>query len=238
MKSTTALRSASSSRFDSAAVAPSAQLSDAQSNRAESSTAHKGELKDDEEVVAQVLAGDKEAFRLLVERYEKKLRALVFNIVMDSADAEEVVQEAFVKTFLTLSQFRGESSFKTYLYRIAQNMAIDVRRRLHRRKAFIVESSQLEEAHLGDVSSEASVYGSQVLGREPGQMCSEKEELAQVSKALTSISEDHRQVMMLREVEGMSYAEIAKVTGVSVGTVMSRLHYARKRIHALLMKNA
>jgi RNA polymerase sigma-70 factor (ECF subfamily) len=234
-----ASRSALSSRFGSAVVAPSAKLSDAQSKTAESVIANSGEIQDDEAVVSQVLAGDKEAFRVLVERYEKKLRALVFNIVMDSADAEEVVQEAFVKTFFTLSQFRGESSFKTYLYRIAQNMAIDVRRKLHRRRALIVDSSQLEETPLGDdETSELSVYGSQVLAREPGKILSEREDLTQVNKALTSMSEDHRQVMMLREVEGMSYTEIAKVIGVSIGTVMSRLHYARKRIHSLLTKTA
>lgn len=211
------------------AVAESSQVSDDQSRDGDLTS-----TGSDEAIVALVLAGNKNAFQELVVRYERGLRALAFGIVRDRADAEEVVQEALVKAYLTLDRFRGDSSFKTYLYKITHNMAIDVRRRAQRRWV-VVSSSEavIEDKHL-DSNAQLPAFGSQSMGLEPGAAFLQAEELAQVSDALGRISEEHRQVMVLREVEGMSYSQIAEIVGVSLGTVMSRLHYARKRLISLI----
>lgn len=177
----------------------------------------------DAELVAKASAGDKDAYRLLVEKYQQRVFAIAFDVVRSREDAEDIAQESFVKAYLSLPEFKGESSFYTWLYRIAYNMAIDFKRRIVRRGGAPVE---FDETRV-DAVAEGSGTLQNRFGS-PQDLMLRKEESQQIQKVLTEISPEHRTVITLREIEGLSYEEIADVVGVSKGTVMSRLHYARK----------
>ncbi|MBN8550364.1 MAG: sigma-70 family RNA polymerase sigma factor [Deltaproteobacteria bacterium] len=179
----------------------------------------------DAELVAKASAGDKESYRVLVEKYQQRVFAIAFDVVRSREDAEDIAQESFVKAYLSLPEFKGESSFYTWLYRIAYNMAIDFRRRTVRRGGAPVEFDETR----ADVVAEASGSVQNRFGS-PQELMLRKEESQQIQKVLTEISPEHRAVITLREIEGLSYEEIADVVGVSKGTVMSRLHYARKHL--------
>lgn len=179
----------------------------------------------DAELVAKASVGDKEAYRVLVEKYQQRVFAIAFDVVRSREDAEDIAQESFVKAYLSLPEFKGESSFYTWLYRIAYNMAIDFRRRTVRRGGAPVEFDETR----ADVVAEAAGSVQNRFGS-PQELMLRKEESQQIQKVLTEISPEHRAVITLREIEGLSYEEIADVVGVSKGTVMSRLHYARKHL--------
>jgi RNA polymerase sigma-70 factor, ECF subfamily len=174
---------------------------------------------DEKELLELVKGGDRGAFRLLVESYQSSLFVCAFDIVKNRADAEDVVQESFVKAYLSLDKFRGLSSFYTWIYRITLNMAIDFRRKVARRGG---DSYEFDETW--GKQPEGSLNG------DPAHSILVKERLQELQSALSSLSDEHRMVITLREVEGMSYDEIASSLGVSVGTVMSRLHYGRKNL--------
>lgn len=180
----------------------------------------------DVELIKLVQAGDKEAYRSLVERYQERVYGLAFEILKSREDAEDVAQESFVKAYLSITEFKGESSFYTWLYRIVYNMAIDFKRKIARRGG---EKAEFDETVAYDADG--------ILGRVEGpqEQILRQEQRHQIRAALDSISEEHRVVITLREVDGLSYEEIAKVTGISRGTVMSRLHYARKKVQSVLI---
>ena len=179
----------------------------------------------DKDLVASAQAGSKEAFRVLVERYQNRAFSIALDIVRSKEDAEDVIQESFVKAYLSLKDFRGNSSFYTWFYRIVYNMAIDFRRRVGRRGG---QHAEFDESLT--VSSEMPSADMVT----PQESVLRKEEFRAVGAALNEISEEHRAVIMLREVDGLSYDEIADVVGVTKGTVMSRLHYARKKLQKVL----
>jgi RNA polymerase sigma-70 factor, ECF subfamily len=181
----------------------------------------------DEALVDRSLRGDKEAYRELVERYQGRLFSCAFDILKNREDAEDVVQEALVKAYLSLPEFQRRSSLYTWLYRIVYNMSIDFRRKIVRQGGAPVELDEAvslgtEERHYSD----------------PAGVVLRKQQSRKIQHALSEISEDHRRVIVLRELEGMSYEEIASVVGISRGTVMSRLHYARKKLQQALSEFA
>lgn len=184
-----------------------------------------GETVTDPQLVDQSLRGDREAFRLLVERYQGKLFRFVSTVVRSREDAEDIVQESFVKAYLSLKSFRKESSFYTWIYRIAYNMAIDFKRKMARR-GNSVELSEIEKSLPGDANAT------------PIEQIARKEQGEKMQTALAELTEEHKTVVVLREVDGLSYDEIAQVLGISKGTVMSRLHYARKKLQSLLKEFA
>lgn len=179
------------------------------------------ETMGDHELVSRSRGGDKDAYRVLVERYQQRVFLMIGEIVKNRADAEDITQECFVKAYLSLSEFKGESKFFTWLYRIAYNMAIDFTRKIARRGG---DYAQLDETH----GQTENILMGHVDG--PHDELDREDQRKQIRAALESISEEHRIVITLREIDGLSYEEIAKVTGVSRGTVMSRLHYARKKV--------
>ncbi len=187
------------------------------------------EAFDEKLLIERSSSGDREAFRGLVEQYQSRIMRLVSQIVRSREDAEDIVQESFVKAYLSLESFRGQSSFYTWLYRISYNMAIDFKRKIARRGGDGVELEEVDKAkHFGSVPSVEI----------PSDSLTRKEQGASISKALAELSEEHKTVIVLREVDGLSYDEIARITGVSKGTVMSRLHYARKRMQSSLQEFA
>ncbi len=185
----------------------------------------------DTELVEQARRGDKEAFRELFERYQKKVMSIALGMVNNVDDAMEIVQDTFVKAYENLEGFKGESSFYTWLFRITVNRAIDLRR--HRRRNPTVglqdefgfpDSDEPYDEVLADPEAKTDPVR-QVESREIG---------TRVAEAISELTPYHKAVILLREIEGLSYEEISRVLQCSKGTVMSRLHYARKKLQSKL----
>lgn len=196
----------------------------------------------DQELVRSTLKGDREAYRVLVERYQSRLLAVASDILKNRTEAEDVVQESFVKAFLSLKNFKGDSSFYTWLYRITFNMAIDIKRRGARRGGNHVEFKESWSVNHGGSGSGPEKSGPTVAGsldhlqnvEGPFDALSRKELAHKLHEVMEELSEEHRAVITLREFDGLDYQEIADAIGVPRGTVMSRLFYARKALQKAL----
>ena len=184
---------------------------------------------EDRQLVEAVLAGDPSAYRGLVERYQSRVFALVVGMVRNREDARDLTQEAFVKAFNNLSRFRLESSFYTWLYRIAMNLAID-----HLRKHKNRNHSEFDE-QIAARDGDGEVADAH-LRESPRRVLERKELQGRILEALDKLSPEHKQIILLQEVEGLSYTEIAETLEVAEGTVMSRLFYARRKLQQLLKK--
>jgi len=186
--------------------------------------------RDDEDLVRRSREGDHDAFRLLYERYHRRAYSVALGIVRNPDDAREVVQEAFIKVHGYLGSFRGSSSFYTWLYRIVHNLGID---RTRRAKVQHVEYQD----HLArdEVPGDAALLPS-MLGMNPGAEMDRTELRACLESSLEALSPAHRAVLMLREVEGLSYTEMARSVGCAKGTIMSRLFHARRRMQHLILE--
>lgn len=182
----------------------------------------------DQELVDLARAGDMRAFDELVTRYRGKVYAMIYHMVRNEQDAWEISQEAFVRAWKSLPRFKARSSFYTWLYRIASNSAIDWLRRQKPQSAgeFDDENIALTPMVGQDVSPQAEPSPEENIHR--------RDIIRRIEKALDQLSEEHRTVILLKEVEGLAYKEIAEVVGCSIGTVMSRLFHARKKMQTLL----
>lgn len=177
----------------------------------------------DREAVEAVLAGDPTAYRALVERYQGRVFTIVCGMVRDREEAKDLTQEAFVKAYNNLARYRTEASFYTWLYRIAMNVTIDHIRKHGKRKR--------EEYDDGVAALDAD--GSMHSGHssnDPAKQLARKQLHYRIMAALDTLSPEHRQIILLREVDGLSYKEIADSLELAEGTVMSRLFYARKKL--------
>lgn len=198
----------------------------------ETAELHQEVLAEERAVVERVLAGDTEEYRVLVDRYQHRALAVAIGIVGNRDDAEDLVQHSFLKAYSNLASFRGQSSFYTWLYRILYNLSIDLSRKAYRRSEMQVEEGVSIEAIASRVGGDPEQYMGHVVGPEEAFNRAEMREA--FSEALEELSPEHRSVLMLREIEGLSYAEISETVGCTKGTVMSRLHHARKRMQARL----
>lgn len=179
---------------------------------------------EDTELVERAQNGDREAFQQLVERYQEKVYSICYSKLDDEQDSYDVSQEVFIKVYRYLDSFNHESSFYTWLYRITVNTCIDYLRKQSRRsKVDYDDTIQSDE----EVEGHAELTPS-TLGLEPDQAFSRKELREKMLEALGSLSDKHRTILNLREVEGLSYKEMAEVLDISKGTVMSRLYHARQ----------
>ena len=180
---------------------------------------------DDAALVERVRGGDVAAFEPLVEKYRQRVYRLAYNVLRNSEDAWDVAQEAFIKAYQALPGFRGQSAFYTWLFRIVMNVAHDkVRQRGAQGRAFGTERVTEEEWERTMPDP----------GEEPDAAAARAEERARITRALDALPEHHRAIIMLSDLEGLSYREIADVLNIPMGTVMSRLHHARKRLRAAL----
>jgi RNA polymerase sigma-70 factor (ECF subfamily) len=184
---------------------------------------------DDHELVAAARRGDRDAFRTLFERYHRRAYALAFGVLRHPEDALDVVQDAFIKAHKYLDKFEGNSSFYTWLYRIVMNLAID-----HLRKHRRVKPVELDEQHFDQAAGDDSLLP-KILGGNPGRALMDKQIRARIDQALEELSENHRAVLIMRELEGLSYEEMAQAMGCSKGTIMSRLFHARKNMQRQLL---
>ncbi len=187
----------------------------------------------DQDLVDKAKAGDGKAFRTLVELHQSRLFAVAYGMLRDRDDAMDVVQDAFIKAHRKLAEFEGNAAFSTWLYRICVNLCIDRKRAEVRRRK--VDLDDALATNLGDDSLYAdSEIGGRLSGTNPLKNTGDKELGAEIGRAMATLSEDHKSILLLREVEGMSYEEIAETLGIPRGTVMSRLFHARKNMQKLL----
>lgn len=199
-----------------------------QSMTDDTSTPDSESAHDDLQLVARCQAGDAAAFDDLVTRYRHRAYAMIYNMVRNEQDAWDLTQDGFLKAWRSISRFRGQSSFFTWLYRIMANVAIDAMRRKE-----IAGGTEFDDTiRLHDVAVAAPTAPRAVL--EPGERLSDKEIRSSIDLALEKLSTEHRLVIVLREIEGLDYQDIAAVAECSLGTVMSRLFYARKKLQVAL----
>lgn len=176
----------------------------------------------DEQLVARVQKGDKRAFDLLVLKYQHKIFAIISRFVKDNAEVQDVAQETFIKAYRALANFRGDSAFYTWIYRIAINTA----------KNHLVSRGRRPPSSDVDVEDAEFYSGSEQLkdmGTPEGELMKDELE-AVIDKAIKDLPEDLRTAVTLREMEGLSYEEIAEVMSCPVGTVRSRIFRAREAI--------
>jgi len=181
----------------------------------------------DRELVARAQRGDKQAFGLLVERYQRKLARLLSRMIRDPAEVEDVTQEAFIRAYRALPAFRGDSAFYTWLYRIGVNTAKNYLMAMGRRAptSTEVETQEAEGFEEGDLLRDINTPESVLLS---------KEIATTVNAAVEELPEELRSAIQLRELEGMSYEEIARIMDCPIGTVRSRIFRAREAISARL----
>lgn len=187
----------------------------------------------DAEAVARAREGDHEAFRVLVERYQGRAFRLAARVLRDEERARDVVQEAFLKVYGALRRFEGRSSFYTWLYRVVMNLCLDLRRR-EAREAKGREVEWSDETSPGWEDAEVDPPGAPHAEEMPDVLLERAELRARMTAAIDALPEAARATLVLREVEGLSYEEIAQALEIPKGTVMSRLHYARRRVQAAL----
>ena len=181
---------------------------------------------DDQRWIDRCLDGESAAFGELVRRYQDRLYNTVYRLVENPDDALDVVQDAFLNAYQSLDGFKGDSLFFTWLYRIAVNTAIS-----HKRKQRVLLSI---DAGLGGASS-VEPHDDSAYSR-PSESLERAEQEQRVQHALARLSPEHRTVLVLKEMEGQKYEEIADILGVPIGTVRSRLHRARAELRELLEK--
>jgi RNA polymerase sigma-70 factor, ECF subfamily len=185
-----------------------------------------GPKADEAELIGRAKQGDSRAFGVLVERYQRRVVNVAQAVVHNQEDALELAQEAFVRAYENLAQFESRSSFSTWLYRITANLAIDFRRREGRHIMLRGEDAENEISRL---PSETGDSYKEAARRELNQ---------RLRDALKELTPEHRAVILLREVEGLSYDQIGDILRCPRGTVMSRLHYARNHLRNILKDNS
>lgn len=187
----------------------------------------------DDAAVARARAGDHEAFRVLVERHQGRLFRLAARVLRDDDLARDAVQDAFLKAYTSLRRFEGRSSFYTWIYRLTLNVCLDMRRRNRSDRNVEWPESGGENGGAGLEPTPAA--GTEPLPSGPDAEAERGEIRQRVSQAIDDLPQEARETLLLREVDGLSYAEISETLGIPKGTVMSRLHYARKRVQKLLV---
>ena len=180
-------------------------------------------------IVRKVLQGDVNAFEKLVTEYEKGVYAIALRMTGNPEDASDMTQEAFIKAYNSLQSFRGDSKFSVWLYRIASNVCLDFLRSRSRKPtvSLSVEDDEGEETQL-DVADES---------QSPELLLERSLTRDAVQRGLQALAPDYRQILLLREIQGLSYEEIADVLQIEVGTVKSRIFRARKRLCAFLVED-
>jgi RNA polymerase sigma-70 factor (ECF subfamily) len=176
---------------------------------------------DETKLISRCQEGDQEALKQIFDLYHNKVYRVAYGVLRHREEALDIVQEVFIKLFRSIRDFKRESRLSTYLYRMTVNTAID-----HLRK--------MGKARVSSLDEEEAIQPAEEPERRPDRIFLYKELEGKVNEALNKLPVDQRTAMVLREVEGLSYQEIAETMKSSIGTVMSRLHYGRKRMQELL----
>ncbi len=186
----------------------------------------------DADAVAEAQAGDQRAFQILVERYQGRAYRMATRVLRNEESAKDAVQEAFIKAYRSLGKFEGRAKFYTWFYRLLLNQCLDMKRKDRPERFADFEDTDPLEVAAGQ-QPQPSVEG---VSFQPAAEMMRRELQGHIGKAVEQLPEAPRQTLLMREVDGLSYAEIARALGIPKGTVMSRLHYARKRLQDLLIE--
>ena len=190
------------------------------------------ELEDlrDREAVLAVLGGEREAFRGLVERHQSRVFHLAKSLVRNPSDASDIAQETFVRAFVNLKSYRSQGSFTAWVAKIANNLSIDFLRRQKTQAATPFDEAVAEKE---SEDLQAGLLAGRI--RSDPQAAALRRELGeQLEAALRQLPEKHRAILLLREIDGLSYEELAEALEIPVGTVMSRLFHARSKMQTIL----
>ena len=194
---------------------------------APASSLNEADAAADADLVRRAQTGDARAFDSLVTRYRGKVYGMCYHLVQNEQDAWDLAQEAFIKAWRALASFKGDSSFYTWIYRIAHNAGYD----------WLRKKRIQGEGEFNDEISKPIAAGAEAVPKgdlRPDEVLKNRELGDRIKDAIAQLSPDHRTAILLREVEGLSYEEIAEVMEISLGTVMSRLFYARKKLQEIL----
>jgi len=181
---------------------------------------------DDHRLITECLQGRTAAFGELVRRYQERLYNTVYRLVDNAEDAHDVVQDAFLNAYQSLNSFKGDALFFTWLYRIAFNTAISLKRK--RRSVLRIEAGRGDG---GNEPLDTSAFS------QPGQALERAEEERRIHEALSRLSPEHRAVLVLKDMEGQKYETMAEILQVPIGTIRSRLHRARLELRELLRQD-
>lgn len=194
-----------------------------------------GICSEDAALVAELKAGSEEAFALLIAQYHQPLYSLIARSIQDPADAADITQEVFIKVFRNIGNFHGEASLRTWLYRIALHEASNQRRwwSRHKRQEITIDSNACELDDDGDLPSLCATLADQ--RDSPFDHAVQKQVRHRVELALQQLPEAYRTVVILREIEGLAYEEIAEILDVNLGTVKSRLTRGRAALRGVLI---
>jgi RNA polymerase sigma-70 factor (ECF subfamily) len=180
----------------------------------------------DETLIQRILDGDAYAFEQLVERYQQKVFNIAFRMSGNHEDALDLSQESFLRAYRALHRFKGQSAFSTWLFRIVNNTCIDALRKRKRQPLVVMSTDSSIETEEGEYQIEFPAPE----GENPEEQTLNKELREQVQLALSRLSEEHRLALVLRDIEGYSYEEIAELLELNIGTVKSRINRARVAI--------
>lgn len=184
---------------------------------------------EERKLVEDARRGDANAFRELVRKNQRRAYAVALGMLHDPDDARDVTQEAFLKVHKNLATFEGDAQFFTWMYRIVMNLCID---HLRKRRG---EKVEFDDAMANHEIEDDSGIAPRRTGFDPAKALSDKELRGRITAALSKLSAAHRAVLLMREVDGLSYQEMADQVGVSIGTIMSRLFHARKNMQKTLL---
>ena len=181
----------------------------------------------DNTLVARVRGGDKQAFNLLVEKYQYRIRSLISRLIADSSEQEDIVQETFIKAYRAIGRFRGDSAFYTWLYRIAVNTA----------KNHLASNRRRPPTQDIEINGEVPLRTPErLIETNTPEVILQNDQLVEaIRKAIRGLPQELRQAITLRELEGLSYEDIAEAMGCPIGTVRSRIFRAREVIQTAMM---
>ena len=180
----------------------------------------------DEELILRLQRGDEWAFQLMVRRFRKKIFSIAFGITLDAEESQDIMQEVFLQVYRTIGNFRGDASLATWLHRITVNRSLNWKRRWARRFKWLhVSTDSTDGLSAAEPESDLPSPETRVANAQTRQ---------QIDKALKMLPEQARTIFVLRELEGLSYEEIADAIGIKLGTVRSRLFHARRRLKEIL----
>lgn len=182
----------------------------------------------DSDLIARCQRGETEAFDTLVTRYRQRTYSMIYNMVHNEQDAWDLAQDSFVKAWKSIGRFRGQSSFFTWLYRIVMNVTID-----SLRKKQIQGGTEFDD-QIGLQNIDPASHTAPKSEPLPAKKLEHAEIRQRIDAAIARLSPEHRAVILMRETDGLQYEEIAAVLDCSLGTVMSRLFYARKKLQVML----
>ena len=183
----------------------------------------------DSELIALVKGGDNLAFEILMQKYIKKIYNLAYKMTENREDTNDLVQETFLKAYSSLKSFREQSSLSTWLFRITHNLCIDYLRVRDKKKTVALYTSGVEGEEIEICIVDTSPTPEQALDR--------KEKIREIKNAMSQLMPENREILVLRDVNGLSYEEISDILDISLGTVKSRINRSREKMKKILLKN-